>query len=150
MDPRLAAALEGRFGGNCGQQPQWGPRNVSAAVPAWTLQVDSLSISFHIKKMITRKPHLRRRTFTPYSKQQFKFLSVMFRMPHYCQRTTWQNLTVQTIQFPPYDGRNSSRNTLWYTKVWIKYIINFEVHFVGYLNIMDLIKARKIEEKKTK
>ena len=27
----------------------------------------------------------------------------------------------------------------------IKYIINFEVHFVGYLNIMDLMNARKMK-----
>jgi len=32
---------------------------------------------------------------------------------------------------------------------WIRYIINIEVHFIGYLYIMDLIKARKIEHIKT-
>ena len=29
--------------------------------------------------------------------------------------------------------------------LWIKYITNIEVHFVGYLYIMDLISARKTE-----
>jgi hypothetical protein len=30
-------------------------------------------------------------------------------------------------------------------KFWIQYIINSDVHFVGYLYIMDLINARKME-----
>jgi hypothetical protein len=28
---------------------------------------------------------------------------------------------------------------------WIKYIINIQVYFVGYLYFMDLINARKME-----
>ena len=30
-------------------------------------------------------------------------------------------------------------------KLWLKYDVNIEVHFVGYLNIMDLINARRLE-----
>jgi len=30
-------------------------------------------------------------------------------------------------------------------KLWIKYVVNIEVHFVGYLNIMDLINTRILE-----
>jgi hypothetical protein len=33
-------------------------------------------------------------------------------------------------------------------KFWIKYIINSDVHFVGYLYIMDLINAQKMEHNK--
>jgi hypothetical protein len=29
--------------------------------------------------------------------------------------------------------------------MWLKYIVNSEVHFDGYLHIMDLINAQKME-----
>jgi hypothetical protein len=48
----------------------------------------------------------------------------------------------------PKDGRNSGRNILMGIE-WIKYIINYEVQFVGYLYIMDLNNARKMERTTT-
>ena len=48
----------------------------------------------------------------------------------------------------PVDGRNNGRNML-VRKLLIKYIMNLEVHFVGYLYITDLINARKMLRIKT-
>ena len=43
-----------------------------------------------------------------------------------------------------WDCHNSDQNVL-VRKMCLKYIINSEVHFVGYLYIMDLINAWKME-----
>jgi hypothetical protein len=42
------------------------------------------------------------------------------------------------------DGRNNYQNVL-VRKVCLKYIVNHEVHFVGYLYVMDLINSQKME-----
>jgi len=34
--------------------------------------------------------------------------------------------------------------------LWIKYIMNIAVHFVGYLYVMELIKTWKVEQTKRK
>jgi hypothetical protein len=46
------------------------------------------------------------------------------------------------------DGHNNGRNML-VRKLWINFIMNFEVRFVGYINTTDLINARKMERIKT-
>ena len=42
------------------------------------------------------------------------------------------------------EGRNNGQNVL-VRKVCLKYIVNSEMHFVGYFYIMDLINSRKME-----
>ena len=47
-------------------------------------------------------------------------------------------------EYHPEDGSNNGRNML-LRALWIKYIINIDVDFVGYLYITDLINAREME-----
>jgi hypothetical protein len=48
------------------------------------------------------------------------------------------------LELHPEDNRNAAWNML-VRILWIKYIINTEVRFVGYLYILDQISPRKIE-----
>ena len=55
----------------------------------------------------------------------------------------WCGILVDTeVWRGKYDGRNNDQNAL-VRKVCLKYIVDIERHFVGYLCIMDLINSRK-------
>jgi hypothetical protein len=65
--PDLAAALEGRFVGNCGKRfsirragRKEEPRSLSLAIPAWRLQVNTFELFFTIPEPAIWKPRFRR------------------------------------------------------------------------------------------
>jgi hypothetical protein len=68
--PDLATALDGRFVGNCGKRfsirragRKEEPRNLSPAIPAWRLQVNTFELFFNIPEPAIWKARFRRPTF---------------------------------------------------------------------------------------